>query len=291
MLPKKRHANTLVNAKPEILCQLTETRFHEPSMKYSAPPLKPPLGSSQEEGIPKSDNFITTNLMAELAIALNNKIKIESENALLKLECDQRNKQEEDFQNKLLQEKTYFHNMFNKLQSDLNKKDIELKERDNRNSEEIKKYLSHINELKIQFEMQNKKNESILMEMQQKLHNIQNEVEALKDVNENLKEKNCGLKEKLRKYRSKFKLAVDLLQRMNSMLQYFYQNRMMISKKCQTETLNLSYEVNGNLPVNTEIPKAQDNILSELFFKPNPFCENLETLFFSRKDVYKSNLL
>lgn len=237
----------------------------------------------QKGDFESSDNFVVSNLMAELAIALNTKVKLQSENTQLKLENEQMSKNALVLENKILEEKNKCTAAMNNLQEQLSSKDIMLKEQNVNSLEEIREYLSQINDLKIEITELNERNAEHIKEMEAQTENVKQELYVCKRTNEDLLKCVQALKDKNAKYKNKFTFSVTLLQKMNQILQYIYKKRVVSSKKTQTEVMNLIEETKMNEDIKPAVKKQdvyQDNIISELFFKPNPFCENVEQIFF-----------
>lgn len=91
-----------------------------------------------------NDNYIITNLVAELAIALNDKVRLEGENSLLQIENEEYQKKYLDLETDFTNERNNLGNKVKNLEESVNRYEIEMKEKDISNLEEIKKYLSEV---------------------------------------------------------------------------------------------------------------------------------------------------
>lgn len=274
---------------------------NKPSGKVSLddeyPTMKPPNSHKfpfrlQKTPSPRNDSYVVTNLMAELAIALNMKIKLENENSHLKLECDRLTKNQMTLERKIIDEKSKCSTALYNLQELLSNKDIEIKRQSANILEESKSYISQISDLKEEINKIKEEHTSTITDMQGKMNQLEEQLTMSKRVNDDLLERVDMLKDKTVKYRNKCKFAVSLLQKMNQVLQYFYHKRTTLSKKCQTESIIYPPVCSRPEPIKP-ITKSQenfshDNIISELFFKPNPFTDNIETLFFTHQDFQKN---
>lgn len=98
---------------------------------------------------PKSENsqskeFIVTELLTELASVLNDKIKLESNYSVLKMECAELKQKLKSFKEILYEERTLFLSEYKKSQYDLYSKDECLRKKDLDNINNQEKYLSEV---------------------------------------------------------------------------------------------------------------------------------------------------
>lgn len=93
---------------------------------------------------PRNDNFIVTNLMAELAISLNDKVKLENENSMLQLELEDKQRKLMQANCKLSEERSKFNEALSKLETEVKNKDLLLQNKEVEKLEDIKEYLSQV---------------------------------------------------------------------------------------------------------------------------------------------------
>lgn len=97
----------------------------------------------QKESV-HNDNYIITNLVAELAIALNDKVRLEGENSLLQIENEEYQKKYLDLETDFTNERNKLTSKIKQLEESVNRYEFEMKEKDISNLEETKKYLSEV---------------------------------------------------------------------------------------------------------------------------------------------------
>lgn len=86
-----------------------------------------------------------------------------------------------------------------------------------------------------------------LKHYEEKLHEITKELSEMKDINDQLVQKVQFCKERSQKYKDKFRFSVDLVKKMNQMLEYFYKKKITANKQCQTDYIEkLEYYISLN---------------------------------------------
>lgn len=101
-------------------------------------------GNLTKIGSSKSNEFVVTDLLAELANVLSEKIKLESNYSTLKRECTELSQKLKTFKDIIYEERALLLNEYKKSQYELHSKDMCLMEKDMDAMKNQEKYLSEV---------------------------------------------------------------------------------------------------------------------------------------------------
>ncbi|KAF2896116.1 hypothetical protein ILUMI_10058 [Ignelater luminosus] len=241
---------------------------------------------------PFEEQRLITDLVAELAIALHSKAVLESENAALKLECQNFKFQIAEYERTSNDEKNRLLENVKESQVRIQEKDMILAKKDVQQLEEQKKHIIEVNELKNAYYQQRNLFEKHELELRNTINKLKAETAEINNNYKLCKENVETLQNKYIKYKSKVKYAVGIINTLTSALRRCSKKSAMYNKECQTIShpdKNIHEHYSSCCSLHSQCIVETDKIvLAELFFKQHPSSDDIENVFFIPENKFNN---
>ncbi|XP_071050766.1 dynein regulatory complex protein 9-like [Onthophagus taurus] len=224
---------------------------------------------------------IILNLQTDLAMIVNENIKLANKNALLALnvqECEDKIKQ---LQCELNESKSTYKNEMISFQKRL----TELQDLFQEKTEALnKKEIVHAEEIE-ELKRIHSKNENLAIDQEMvlidEIGKLKDKFEGAKKYGKEVSTQLKKSKEKLSRYKDKFKMCVDTITKMNTFLNHLKIKPPQTDQICQTEEL-CKFHTARCCTYN----ECENIILSELFFKEHAVQSAIEEIFFDHDQTF-----